>query len=649
MAVHLPVLEAGARYAPRRSRAARWRTASLIIVHLLMAAHILHWAVTGRSFSRVVLSDSMRTFELGEINPGFIFFAAALLITVLFGRFMCGWVCHMGALQDLCAWLLRRMRIHPRLFRSRLLGFVPLGLAAYMFIWPTFEREAVRPAMRWAGADAPAAAEFPGFSLDFTTQNLWDGLPSLGVAIPFLVVCGVATVYFLGARGLCRYGCPYGGFLLPAERVAPWRVVVEPARCDQCGLCTAACTAGVRVHDEVRRFGDVRDSNCIRSLDCVSICPGGALSFSSRRAEPMVAGEPPPRAKHDLTALEEVVLLAVFLATFFVTRGLYDRVPMLLAVSLGVLAAFVAWKAWRLATTANVRLGPMVLRQRERVRREGWAFVAATAGAALLLAHSAAVKASLWRADVQARAVTIPFADVLAGAVPPQAQREASRAAAVWYSRALPLSAGGFALAESPDARTRLAWMHLVLGEHAEAIGHLQARLHAGSATDAVVVSLAHLRSLEQGWEAYEETLRDALARHPSYADTRDALAAGLLRRGRTDEAMTLYRDRLARRPHDARARAGLGHLLIAGGRVEQGLSELRAAAAEQPRNSDLRAGFAAALAASGRLDEALTELNSAARARPAARRELSGLGAAWLERAGRAAEADEWRTRAGA
>jgi len=53
-----------------------------------------------------------------------------------------------------------------------------------------------------------APQPFPGIALNLTTRHIWEGLPSVWIAIPFLLLCGFGTVYFLGARGLCRYGCP---------------------------------------------------------------------------------------------------------------------------------------------------------------------------------------------------------------------------------------------------------------------------------------------------------------------------------------------------------------------------------------------------------------------------------------------------------
>ena len=302
--VRLPVLGDRERAAAERLlRRRRLRAAVLAGVWLLMIAHVTHWAVAGRSIAPFVLSDAMKTLELGQINPGFLLFTAALLVTLACGRFLCGWACHMGALQDLCAWMLGKAGVRPRMFRARLLGYVPLFLAVYMFIWPTVKRVALLPVLEHIWPDAAVCLgpvpPFPGWSTQFMTTELWSGLPSVAVAIPFLLLCGFATVYFLGARGLCRYGCPYGGFFLPVEQVA---VGHRRRRSVRWVRNTAACTAGVRVREETRTFGMVVDRNCMRSLDCVAACPHDALRLGVaapgdlQRASMRASGVLPGRA-----------------------------------------------------------------------------------------------------------------------------------------------------------------------------------------------------------------------------------------------------------------------------------------------------------------------------------------------------------------
>src|ERR1039457_3543337 len=82
----------------------------------------------------------------------------------------------------------------------------------------------------------------PKFTNHLVTDNFWETLPSVAVAIPFLFIFGFLTVYFLGQKGFCTYACPYGGFFGLADKLSPWKIRVTDA-CNQCGHCTATCTS----------------------------------------------------------------------------------------------------------------------------------------------------------------------------------------------------------------------------------------------------------------------------------------------------------------------------------------------------------------------------------------------------------------------
>src|SRR5262245_29530850 len=322
----------------RPRRFLKWRVGILVAVHLLIVAHIVQWKLMGTTIAPLVAAESMYTLEQGQLNNGFLIFAAVLIATLVVGRFLCGWGCHMGGLQLLTAWALRKIGIRPRPFRARLLGYLPLLLGLYMFVWPSLVRWVLVPLLEgpWPAAAAylRPTRPFPGWSVKLMTHDLWENLPSVAVTFPFLLVCGAATVYFLGARGFCRYGCPYGGIMQQLEQLSPGRVVVDKSKCDECGLCTAACGSGVRVLDELRAHGRVVNKLCTRSLDCVDVCPNGALKFGW--AVPAVLARKTDTAKvrpiYDLHWGEELLLIVVFGLGFFISRGLYGQVPMLMAV-----------------------------------------------------------------------------------------------------------------------------------------------------------------------------------------------------------------------------------------------------------------------------------------------------------------------------
>ena len=220
----------------RPSKSSRKRAYVLIGVHVLVGLHFLHWGLTGRSVTPVEPSESMETLETGRINAGFVLFVSLILSTLVFGRWFCGWACHVVALQDLCAWLLGRVGLKPRPVRSRLLVLAPFAVAFYMFVWPQIGlllAGATRPDLHW----------------ELTTDDLWRTFPKWIMGPATLLVVGFLIVWWLGAKGFCTHGCPYGAVFALADRFAPMRIVVTDA-CDACGHCTSVCTSTVRTSEK---------------------------------------------------------------------------------------------------------------------------------------------------------------------------------------------------------------------------------------------------------------------------------------------------------------------------------------------------------------------------------------------------------------
>jgi ferredoxin len=347
----------------KRSRRGPWRAASLILVHLLVLVHLAHWKITGRTLTPLEPSESMQTLELGYVNAGFILFGLLLVATLVVGRFFCGWACHVVAYQDLCAWLLRKIGLKPKPVRSRLLAWVPLGAALYMFVWPQI--------VRWLDRTGQ-----PGLGWHLTTTRFWDTFPGPLVAALTLLVDGFLIVYLLGAKGFCTYGCPYGGLFGVADRVAMGKIRVTDA-CEGCGHCTDVCTSNVRVHEEVRTHRMVVDPGCMKCLDCVNVCPKDALYFGFG-APTLLA--PAPRQKvrksYDFSWPEEAAMALSFLVALYAFRGLYGQVPFLFAIGLAVTATIAVMLVWRLARQRDLAFQHLRLRSAGRLSRAGAAALA---------------------------------------------------------------------------------------------------------------------------------------------------------------------------------------------------------------------------------------------------------------------------------
>ncbi len=364
--------------AVRPSTASRKRAYVLIGVHVLIALHFLHWGVTGESITPVEPSEAMQTLEGGRINAGFLLFTAMIAGTLVFGRWFCGWACHLVALQDFCAWLLGKIGLRPRPVRSRLLVLAPFAVAFYMFVWPqvadwVFSRPA-RPAWEW----------------HLTSNDLWQTFPKWVMGPATLLVVGFLIVWWLGAKGFCTHGCPYGAFFAVADRFAPARIRVTDA-CEHCGHCTSVCSSNVRVHEEVAKHGMVVDPGCMKCMDCVSVCPKDALYFGFGAIKPFAISQQRITARADFTWPEEIGLAVVaFAAVQWTFRGAWfgEGVPLLLAVALGVITAVFALLGWRLLRRPAVTFQHTELKVSGRLTRAGWWGALAVGGWLLFGVHT---------------------------------------------------------------------------------------------------------------------------------------------------------------------------------------------------------------------------------------------------------------------
>ena len=367
---------------------ARRRAVSLVLVHVLFGIHIAHWKLNGTTLAPLELNELMYTLELGIITAGFLFMLTAVIATMFVGRFFCSWGCHILALQDLCHWLLGRIGIKPKVVRTRLLLWVPVLAVVHMFVWPQISslRE---------GQPMPTLhmnSETEGWA-SFLTDDFWRNLPPVWVALMTFAVVGFATVYFLGSRSFCTYGCPYGTLFGWADRLAPGRIRVND-NCQQCGECTAACTSHIQVHKEFAEFGTVLNPACLKDLDCIQACPNDAAYFGF--GDPSMAKAIGPskrfRVPFDFSLAEELIMAAVMLATVYIFRGLYNVVPFLMTLGLGAIFAFSTITTLRLFTRQNVRFSKWVLRKGGRWQPAGWVFAALSAATLLFSAHSAFIR-----------------------------------------------------------------------------------------------------------------------------------------------------------------------------------------------------------------------------------------------------------------
>ena len=471
-----------------RPRGSAWRRRRnvLLVVQGLIFLHIGHWLLTGESVSPIEPSESMAFAREGVINAGFVLFALMLLSTALFGRWFCGWGCHVLLLQDACTKWLERRGIRPKPFRSRSLAVVPFFLAFLMFLWPAVHRWGWTPLSRvlnqrldWIPAAGPVEP-WPGVTYEFSTSEFWSTFPSFWIAIPFFLICTAGAVWFLGAKGYCTYACPYGGLMAPLDRLAPRRIVVDPDLCERCGVCTSVCTSHVRVHEEVHDFGAVVDQNCMKCGDCIEACPQEALQFGWATPPAFRSDASPANTKlFSMSRRMEATILAVWAVAFFGFHGLYNLFPLLMAAGMAALVAWFTWASLSSIGRTNFTVHRRALRKNDQTTFWGWGVRFLATLALVLSVHSLWIRTELSAVQRLSSSVDLDKRLVFSSTplVATGAEAEQCRIAIRRHDRIRPLTQGGFALTESPPGWLSRAWCHTALGEWSEAIPFVEQHL----------------------------------------------------------------------------------------------------------------------------------------------------------------------------
>jgi polyferredoxin/Flp pilus assembly protein TadD len=576
--IRLPVLQNPSiqESAIRKSKTSRWRAAALISLNLLMVAHLIQWWIVGTTISPIEPSETMYTLQRGAINAGLIFFSLAILATLIFGRFVCGWGCHIVALQDFCAWLLKKVGLVPKPFRSRLLVYVPLIAALYMFVLPTVLRAFTKP------AEEPL---IPAFTNHLVTNNFWETFPTVAVAIPFLFICGFMTVYFLGSKGFCTYACPYGGFFSLADKLAPGKIRVTDA-CNQCGHCTATCTSNVLVHAEVKQFGMVVDPGCMKCMDCISVCPNDALYFGFGKPTIAIPKSSASKKSYSLTWPEEIVGAVVFLGSFLAVWDVYQLVPMLMALGCATITTFLTLRTWRLLRAKELSFYRFNLKSSGRIRKAGLGFVAFAVVWVGLNAHSGWVRYHEYKGNRAFQEIQIPDELALAQTNPDPWLSSIDRENIV-NGRNHFQAASRFGLFVNSEALPKLAWFVYLSGDAAQSV-ELLGEAAPRQKGQARALSFYYRGTILNRLGRYEQartSLDEALAERPDLILAREEKGESLWQMGRKEEAISVWTDAAQRNASLVLANNQLAGALASIGRSEEAVAHEKQADQFTPDN----------------------------------------------------------------
>jgi polyferredoxin len=250
------------------------------------------------------------------ISAAFTLALAVVVITLLFGRWFCGWLCPFGALHSFFS-MLRGGKAKARIavggystkqkvkyavlvvfLAGALMGQNAVGILDPMSFLYRSMATAVYPAthsstqgvFKWIYDVNPHVG---GMRLTAVTEPIYDVLYRyfLPPDQPYFVGALLIGSLFIGALALnlyrsrfyCRYVCPLGALLGVVGKNPLVRVTKVPENCNDCLLCVADCQGGANPSG-----GDGwKPSECLYCWSCDDACPtnGIRIRFGAPKEE----------------------------------------------------------------------------------------------------------------------------------------------------------------------------------------------------------------------------------------------------------------------------------------------------------------------------------------------------------------------------
>ncbi len=229
---------------------------------------------------------------IGSWNFKFAFYIAGFLMFVgaLVGRFVCGWLCPFGLIQE----LLHKIPFPKKLrsFRGdRLLrGLKYVILLVFVILLPLYLVDLLGQGAPWfCKLLCPVGTLEGGIPLVLLNKALRS---TVGWLYAWKTVILVVTllVSIVIYRPFCKYICPLGAIYSVFNPISVFRYRVEPSKCIGCGACAAACEMGC---DPTKQANSLA---CIRCGACKRACPTGAICAGFRALKKETASPEQPQA-----------------------------------------------------------------------------------------------------------------------------------------------------------------------------------------------------------------------------------------------------------------------------------------------------------------------------------------------------------------
>ncbi len=200
------------------------------------------------------------------------FYVSGLIVLfgMVAGKWICGWLCPMGWLQDLLHKIpIKKIKLPKKLKWLEHSKYVFLGL--FVIGFPLLIVNSIGLGDPWyCKYICPSGTVFASFPLMITNPQLRDSIGWLFIWKVSLAVAILAASVFI-YRFFCRFFCPLGAIYGLFNKISFLRMSVDMDKCISCKKCEKVCKLDIYTSKSPNHTA------CIRCGDCREVCPTKAI------------------------------------------------------------------------------------------------------------------------------------------------------------------------------------------------------------------------------------------------------------------------------------------------------------------------------------------------------------------------------------
>jgi len=243
-------------------------------------------------------------FSSWTIYKGLILSGALLLLTLVFGRFFCSWICPLGTINQTMGSYKKESseQYHYNRFKPVYrFKYYLLAVLLVLSIFGIFQIGILDPIALLTRTTAvlvvPALNRYTGliYAKDFLTKG--------AVLLALIFVALLFANRFI-PRLWCRLVCPLGALLGAFSSISVFRIWRDEKKCTQCMKCIKNCHGACEPHAQMKL------SECLLCMNCLEDCPEGAIHYGLPKNNSALHG----RVNLSRRRLMETIIFSTILA-----------------------------------------------------------------------------------------------------------------------------------------------------------------------------------------------------------------------------------------------------------------------------------------------------------------------------------------------